>query len=38
MTLYDMALLTCLVIQFGFGKNMWDIIPQEHITEGYKVC
>lgn len=25
-------------VHYGFGKHMWDIIPQDNITKGYKVC
>lgn len=25
------------VIHYGFGKNIWDIYPQDNITKAYKV-
>ena len=28
---------TVEVIHYGFGKNMWDITPLDHITMMYKV-
>ncbi|KAJ5144300.1 hypothetical protein N7526_001808 [Penicillium atrosanguineum] len=28
--------LNVSMIQHGFGKNMWDILPQTNITEAYK--
>lgn len=29
--------MTLEVIHYGFGKNMWDITPLDHITMMYKV-
>lgn len=29
--------MTLEVIHYGFGKNMWDITPLNHITMMYKV-
>ncbi|EFE36876.1 uncharacterized protein ARB_04403 [Trichophyton benhamiae CBS 112371] len=34
---YDRVLTTYLVIHYGFGKNIWDVIPQEDLTIAFKV-